>query len=58
MSSVGFAGDSLNQLGALLDDVGRHLQSNSKAERRAAALKLERIATIAATLAATVYSVR
>lgn len=50
--------DSLGQIEDLLADVTTHLKAPTKAARRAAALKLERIVAIASTLAATVNMVR
>ena len=50
--------DSLGQLEELLADVTTHLQAPTRAARRAAALKLDRIVAIASTLAATVHTVR
>lgn len=52
------ATDSLGQIEALLADVTTHLQAPTKAARRAAALKLDRIVAIASTLAATVHAMR
>lgn len=48
--------DALRQLDGLLRDVGEHMTQPSKANRRAAALKLERIVAIASTLAATIHT--
>ncbi len=50
--------DSLGQIEELLADVATHLKAPTKAARRAAALKLERIVAIASTLAATVHTAR
>ncbi len=47
---------SLHMLDDLLRDVSQHLADPSRANRRAAALKLERIVAIASTLAATVHA--
>lgn len=47
---------SLHLLDGLLRDVADHLAAPTRANRRAAALKLERIAAIASTLAATIHS--
>ncbi len=50
--------DSIVLLEGLIRDVEEHLKSPTKANRRAAALKLERIAAIASTLAFTVHTPR
>jgi len=47
--------DSLTVLDGLMREVAELLRSPTRASRRAAALKLERIAAIAATLAFTVH---
>ena len=46
--------DSMKQIEGLLEAVAEHLKSPSKANRRAAALKLERIVAIASTMAFTI----
>ena len=48
--------DSLRQIESLLKEVAELLQSPTKASRRAAAQKLERIAAIATTLAFTIHT--
>jgi len=48
--------DSISLMSELLHHVSQHLVQPSKADRRAAALKLERIVAIASTLAATIHS--
>lgn len=48
--------DSLRQIEGLLKEVAELLQSPTKASRRAAAQKLERIAAIATTLAFTIHT--
>lgn len=50
--------ESLLLLHGLLKDVTETMNGASKADRRAAALKLERISAIASTLAATIHSPR
>jgi len=50
--------DSLHLISELLRDVSERMSQPSKADRRAAALKLERIVAIASTLAATIHSPR
>lgn len=45
--------DSAAELRKLVQDVQEHLKSPTKADRRAAVVKLERIAALAATLALT-----
>ena len=50
--------DSIQLIGALLHDVSQRMAQPSKADRRAAALKLERIVAIASTLAATIHRQR
>ena len=50
--------EGIHQMEGLLHDVAEHLKVPSKANRRAAARKLERIASLASTLAATVHSPR
>ncbi|MGE0700195.1 MAG: hypothetical protein AB7O57_13950 [Hyphomicrobiaceae bacterium] len=49
--------ESLNLLDSLLRDISELLRSPSRANQRAAALKLERVAAIASTLAFTVHRV-
>ncbi len=48
--------DSLKQIETLLHEVAEHLKSPSKADRRVAAQKLERIVAIASTLAFTLQA--
>lgn len=48
--------DSLLLIEELLRDVAERLVQPTKADRRAAALKLERIVAIASTLAATIHT--
>lgn len=50
--------DSLHEMQGLLDAVAAHLKDPTKASRRAAAIKLERIVAIASTLAFTIHSTR
>ena len=50
--------DSLRQIEELLQHVAEHLKSGTKAERRAAVQKLERISAIATTLAFTLQTMR
>ena len=50
--------DSLRLISELLNDVSQRMAQPSRADRRAAALKLERIVAIASTLAATIHSPR
>lgn len=50
--------ESLMMLNGLLRDVAEQMNGPSRADRRSAALKLERIAAIASTLAATIHSPR
>jgi hypothetical protein len=45
--------ESAVELGKLVQDVQEHLKSGAKADRRAAVVKLERIAALSATLALT-----
>ena len=47
--------DSILQLEGLLRDVAEHLKDPTKANARAAALKLKRISEIASTLALTIH---
>ena len=49
---------SLKQIEGLLHDVAEHLQAQTKADRRAAVQKLERIVAIASTLAFTLQAAR
>lgn len=50
--------DSLRLLQGLLHDVAERLEHPSKADRRAAALKLDRVVAIASTLSATIHTPR
>lgn len=50
--------ESLLLLQGLLEDVAEQLAQPSRADRRAASLKLQRISAIASTLAATIHSPR
>jgi hypothetical protein len=52
----GGAMDSITDMDRLLRDVVEHLKSPKKSERRAATVKLRRIADIASTLALTLRS--
>ena len=47
--------DSMRQMEGLMKEIAELLQSPSKASRRAAAQKLERIVAIASTLAFTIH---
>lgn len=58
MSGSSDINHSLALLEGLLRDVAEHLGSPTKANRRSAALKLERIVAIASTLAATIHTPR
>ncbi len=58
MSSATSTGESLLLIQQLLKDVSEQLSQPSRADRRSASLKLERIAAIASTLAATIHSPR
>lgn len=48
--------DGIQQINALLHDVVEHLKISDKASKRVAARKLERIAVLASTLAATLQA--
>lgn len=50
--------ESLQLMQGLLEDVAEQLSRPSRADRRSASLKLQRIAAIATTLAATIHSPR
>ena len=50
--------EGLLMLDGLLRDVAKHLGGTTRGDRRSAALKLERIASIASTLASTIHSPR
>jgi len=50
--------DGIRQMEALLHDVVEHLKVSNIPNRRAAARKLERVAVLASTLAATVHAQR
>jgi hypothetical protein len=50
--------EGIRQIQALLHDVAEHLKVSNNANRRAAARKLESIANLASTLAATVHAQR
>lgn len=50
--------DGIPTIEALLHDVAEHLKMADRTKRRAAARKLERIAVLASTLAATVHTQR
>ncbi|MFM9940429.1 MAG: hypothetical protein ACKVP7_13145 [Hyphomicrobiaceae bacterium] len=58
MASTVEINDVLHRLDDLLRDISEHLADPSRANRRAAALKLERIVAIASTLAATIHTPR
>jgi hypothetical protein len=58
MEGTAMTTDGIQQMEALLHDVVKLLDVPSKASRRAAARKLERITVIASTLAATVQAQR
>lgn len=48
--------DPIIKISSLLNEVAEHLKSGTNSDRKAAATKLNRIASIAATLAFTVKS--
>ena len=50
--------ESIAQLDGLLRDVVDHLKAGTKPDRRAAVLKLDRLAAVATTLAFTIKSTR
>jgi hypothetical protein len=50
--------ESITMLDNLLRDVVEHLKAGTKPDRRAAVLKLERLAAVATTLAFTIKSTR
>jgi len=58
MVSVLEVRESLLLIHRLLEDVSEQLSPTSRANRRSASLKLQRIAAIASTLAATIHSPR
>ena len=58
MASATDIKDSLQLLDLLLRDVATALSNPTKAERRVAARKLDRIVAIASTLAATIHTPR
>jgi hypothetical protein len=53
-----FMNESIAKLDSLLRDVVDHLKAGTKPDRRAAALKLDRLAAVATTLAFTIKSTR
>jgi hypothetical protein len=50
--------ESIAQIDSLLRDVVDHLRAGTKPDRRAAVLKLDRLAAVATTLAFTIKSTR
>jgi hypothetical protein len=58
MKGAAMATEGIQQMEALLHDVVEHLKVLNKPNKRAAVHKLERIAVLAATLAATVQAQR
>jgi hypothetical protein len=50
--------ESITMLDNLLRDVVEHLKAGTRPDRRAAVLKLERLAAVATTLAFTIKSTR
>jgi hypothetical protein len=50
--------EGIAQLDGLLRDIVDHLKAGTKPDRRAAALKLDRLAAVATTLAFTIKSTR
>jgi hypothetical protein len=58
MNGAAVMSEGIRQIQALLQDVAEHLKVSNNANRRAAARKLESIANLASTLAATIHAQR